>query len=186
VKTFLANEVGKAKDMFPSLATVEDPGHAVFALMDGQHKIDGTRYEWSDVAKRLDSILANNPWLAAQSTPADDIMDVAVHQRKTRGVALSWEDAAKIANDFLKSQATAYVEKRKHLLSASPAKAGDGKGGKPNAQQGKPSGSQAHAPKPTDTPAPEPHPTKGKWDPEEHRRNTMRKHRALFKQQADG
>lgn len=64
------------------------------------------------------------PWLAAEDKPGDAIVDVIRHALKKDGTQLSWQEAAKRANDFLAGEARKYYDKRKPLLAAAvePAK----------------------------------------------------------------
>jgi len=123
------------------------------------------------------------PWLASEDAPGDIVFDVVEAALKRDGTQLTWQEAAKRANDFLKNQASAYYDKRKHLL-AGPAQAG---AGAPQQQRtGRPSGPQVTRPPQTAQPPPAPQqppaipPVNGKWNDEAHRRATKQRFRAAF------
>jgi len=121
------------------------------------------------------------PYLAAEEHPGSLILDVYEAQKKRDGTELHWEEAAKRANEFLGNQASAWFDKRKHLLAKAPTQATVANG-KPSAQQGD---QQVRRSSPQ-SPPPQPQPaSNGKWDPEAHRRSTKAKFRQVFKEHAD-
>lgn len=61
------------------------------------------------------------PWLAAEDEPGKIVVDVIRAAAQRDGTQLSWQEAAKKANDFLADQAKSYYEKRKPLLGEKPA-----------------------------------------------------------------
>lgn len=116
------------------------------------------------------------PWLTAEPNAGEIVFDVIDAQYMKDGTRLSWQEAAKRANDFLKTQGSAYFDKRRHLFTTAAA---GGAGGQQQQQrtQADPQvrRSQAQQPAKPPTPPPEPAPS-GKWDAEAHRRETKRKH----------
>lgn len=126
----------------------------------------------------------NYRWLAAEPNAGEIIFDVVEAAHKKDGTQLTWQEAAKRANDYLHQQSLAWIDKRKHLLATAPAQ-----GSAPNGQQQRSQGdpqvrrSQAQPPKPT-TPTP-PAPPSGKWDAEAHRRSVKAKFRQAFTRQDD-
>lgn len=128
-------------------------------------------------------------YLSAEDNAGELIYDVVEAQLKRDGTMLRWEEAAKRADDYLGKQASAWFDKRKHLLSAAPAPAGGAaKQGTERAPRSTTQGlrrSQA-APPPTQAAPTAPSPVKnGKWDPEAHRRQTKQRMRAAFTRQPD-
>lgn len=143
--------------------------------------------EWTTAARQLDAHLVTAevspkyPWLASEESPGKIVIDVIRSAQRRDGTNLKWDEAAQKANDYLKNQASAFFDKRRHLLNAAPAKAGDAAGGKTERAQGDPSGirrsrtlSNAAAASTTTTQPVTP-PTSvvnGKWSREAHRRQT--------------
>lgn len=150
--------------------------------------------EWTRAAGQLGTHLATTevapkyPWLMSEESPGQIVIDVIRAAQRRDGTNLKWDEAAQKANDYLKTQASAYIDKRKHLLNAAPAKAGDAAGGKTERAQGDPSGIRrsrtlsnvAAASTTTTQPAtpPDKPVVNGKWSREAHRRQT----RAAFAQ----
>lgn len=61
------------------------------------------------------------PWLAAEDEPGKIVVDVIRAAVNKDGTQMTWQEAAKRANDYLQQQATGYIEKRKSLLAPKPA-----------------------------------------------------------------
>jgi hypothetical protein len=61
------------------------------------------------------------PWLAIEDAPGKIVVDVIRAAAKKDGTQLSWQEAAKKANDYLESQGKSYYAKRQPLLGAAPA-----------------------------------------------------------------
>jgi hypothetical protein len=128
------------------------------------------------------------PYLSSEDNPGEIIMEVCEAQLRKDGTVLQWTEAAKRADEILRKQASAYYDKRKHLFTAAPAKAGSQANGTSERPQGDPQGNRrshtltnaqaSEAPKP---PAETPHTAgDGKWSREAHRASTKRKFRAAF------
>lgn len=149
--------------------------------------------EWANAALTLTAHLTTKeqaayPWLATIDRPGEAVVAIIRRAAERDGKNLTWQEASKQANDYLRDQSLTSYDKVKHLLSAAPAKPGDAAGaaaqGKP---QGDPSGirrsrtlSNAQA---ASTPT-QPQPTAvvdGKWSREAHRRNTLAAFKERFK-----
>lgn len=83
--------------------------------------------EWKQAAVTLDghfkateSVAKEYAFLAAEDSPGSIVVDVIQSAKRRDGTSLSWQEASKQANDYLKKQASSYYDKRKHLLSAAP------------------------------------------------------------------
>lgn len=124
---------------------------------------------------------AKYPFLTAEDKPGDLIYEVVEQEHRKSGTTISWEEAAQIANDWLKKQSLAYYDKRKHLLSPTPP-APQAAPADTQRAQGDTQVSRSHAPpkKPTPPPPPSERPVQ-KWTPEQHRANTMNKFRGQLK-----
>lgn len=134
------------------------------------------------------------PFLAAEQNAGELIYETVDAQLKRDGTSLSWTDAAKRVNDYLETKWREAYGKRAHLFSASPAPAGGAANGQGQRPQGDPQGiRRSHtltnaqaATVTTTTPPPEPKTGRGgKWSMENHRANTKRKMREVFKANAD-
>ena len=145
--------------------------------------------KWKSSAASVDAhFQADEPtrkqykYLAAEESPGSIIVDVIKSALAKDGTRISWNDASKLADDYLGKQAKAYYEKRKHLLVEQQPQAA--KPAEVEAPTGRPSGTQvvrAAAPQPAPAAAPPPtKPTTGKWNPEEHRRATRRAFASVF------
>jgi hypothetical protein len=122
------------------------------------------------------------PWLVAEPNPGQIILDVVEAAKAADGTKLTWQEAAKRANDYLKTESLAYFDKRKHLLSAATGKADAPSGQQQQRKQGDPQGTRSQAPPPKPPTPPPPKPAQpAKWDPEAHRRAIKAKHRNAFK-----
>lgn len=147
--------------------------------------------KWKSSAASVDAhFLSDEPtrkqfrYLAAEESPGSIIVDVIKSALAKDGTRMSWNDASKLADDYLSKQAKAYYEKRKHLLVEQPA----AKAVETEAPTGRPSGTQVvRAPAPTPpAPATQPPviaalpPKTGKWSNEEHRRATRRAFAPVF------
>lgn len=130
-------------------------------------------------------------YLAAEDSPGAIVIDVIQFALKRDGTKLSWVEASKKANDYLKTQTSAYIDKRKHLLSVAPTEktVGDPSIGKANgAPRERPPGIKTQ--QVTRTPAPEDpsappvvtrHRPGSTWDKEAHRRQTRSAFASVFK-----
>ena len=104
-------------------------------------EIDRMEHEWTKAASALggqfqhapdadgkpqeSATMKAYPWLAAEDSPGQAIVDVIRATFSRDGTQLAWQDAAKQANDFLKTEAERYYGKRSALLGgvAKPATA---------------------------------------------------------------
>jgi hypothetical protein len=126
------------------------------------------------------------PWLVLEDNAGDLIWEVAQQEIKESGKQLTWQEAAKKANDWLQSKSSAFYEKRKALLSPPPQAAPGDKQraqGDKQVQQVTRAAEKPKAPTPppertaTREPLPEARLVSKKWTPESHRANTMSKFR---------
>lgn len=126
------------------------------------------------------------PWLTAEPNAGEIVFDVIDAQHAKDGTRLTIEEAAKRANDYLKSQSQAWFDKRRHLFTTASSQ-GAQANGQQQRSQGDPQGSrsQAQQPKPKPTPPPAPPMKNGKWDPDAHRRQVKSKFRTAFTRQDD-
>lgn len=148
--------------------------------------------EWKDAERTLDghfksekTMVEAYPWLAAEESPGYVIVDVIKSVQRRDGTKLSWQEAAKQANDYLKKQASGYYDKRKHLLgSAQPAAPAV----KQEARPGRPPGTQQVTRAPVTPPPSQPtselpvarRANRG-WSAEAHRRETRAAFAPQFK-----
>lgn len=117
------------------------------------------------------------PWLSSESNAGDLVFETIDQEYRTTGTQLTWQDAAKRVDDWLKSQSFAFYDKRKHLLSP-PAPQQPAEKQRPQGDN-QVSRSQAQ-PKPP-APQPERPVANGKWTPESHRESIKRKFRGSFR-----
>lgn len=118
---------------------------------------------------------AQFPWLVLEDNAGDLIWEVAQQEIEESGKQLTWQEAAKKANDWLQSKSSAFYEKRKALLSPPPQAA---PGDKQRAQGDKQVQQVTRAAEKPKAPTPPPErPAPKKWTPESHRANTMSKFR---------
>lgn len=126
------------------------------------------------------------PWLVSETNAGDLVYETIDQEFRKSGTQLTWQDAAKRVDDWLKSQALAYFDKRKHLLSPPPQQpAAPAEAQRP---QGDTQVRRSQAPpKPQDKPAEPPKAVvkDGKWSADMHRRNTMQKFRGQLKALTD-
>lgn len=93
-------------------------------------EIERVEHEWNKASQVLsqqftgaESTAAKaHPWLAAEDEPGKIIVDVIRAAVSKDGTQLSWQEAAKQANDYLEAEAKKYYGKRSALLG-SPAPA---------------------------------------------------------------
>jgi hypothetical protein len=84
--------------------------------------------EWKKAGESLSAHMRTDvpaktyPWLAAEDDPGAAIVDVIRSQLAKDGTSIAWEEAAKLANDYLAENAKRYYDKRRPLLSSEPAK----------------------------------------------------------------
>lgn len=116
------------------------------------------------------------PWLAAEDEPGKIIVDVIRAAMTKDGTQLSWQEASQRANDYLATQAKAYYDKRKPLLSASPAPAAPAK---PVAAAPPPAVAPVSKP-PTAAPQ-----SANKWSRDRHVENTKAAFRAMIAGKSD-
>lgn len=127
------------------------------------------------------------PWLASEDNAGDLIYEVINTQYLKDQTQLTWQDAAKRANDWLENQSRSFYDKRRHLLSPPPPEQQAAPADKQRTQgDNQVSRSQAPPKKPT-PPAKEPErPVQnGKWSPEQHRRSVMQKFRGQLQAMND-
>lgn len=122
------------------------------------------------------------PYLALEENSGEIVWEVIEAQFKRDGTTLAWTEAAKRAEEYLNNQASAWIDKRKHLLDA---RTENGHSGAPrDSASGDPTGirrSRAITNAATSAAPQQPAPTApAKWDPESHRAATKRKMRAAF------
>jgi hypothetical protein len=126
------------------------------------------------------------PFLSSEANAGDLVFETIDQEYRNTGQTLKWEEAAKRLDDWLKSQALAFYDKRKHLLSPQP----------PLQQQPVPSDKQRAQgdnqvsrslapPKPPEKPTPpqERPVSNQKWTAERHRESVKSKFRQQFKNQ---
>lgn len=131
------------------------------------------------------------PWLAVEPNSGDIIFDVMEAAHKKDGTRLSWQEAAKRANDYLQNQTLAYVDKRKHLLPTASGQASQANG-KQQRTQGDQQVRRSQAPQTTEqqqqaTPPPTARTVREPetWNPEAHRKSVKAKFRTAFTRQDD-
>ena len=142
--------------------------------------------EWKDAETVLDRQFAVEetakayPWLAAEESPGFIVVDVIKSAQRRDGTVLSWQEASKQANDYLKKKVSGAFDRRKHLLSAAPANPGDP--ARPvSAQQARPPGPSQVARQPEPDAPSAPRSAQRGWDKEAHRRQTRAAFAATFK-----
>ena len=149
-------------------ARVDGEWREAARVLDGQFKVDDTSKAY--------------PWLAAEESPGSIVVDVIKSAQRRDGTVLSWQEASKQANDYLKKQVSGAFDRRKHLLSAAPAQSGDA-APKQASATGRPSpgSSQVTRPPPNEPASTSSLTSKGVWDKEAHRRKTRAAFAASFK-----
>ncbi len=129
------------------------------------------------------------PYLMAENDPGELVFLTAEKQYKKDGTVLQWTEAAKRVDEHLRKEVSAFIDKRKHLISAAPATAGAPANGQRERPQGDPQGIRrshtlTNAATGTTTtttpPVPDPPVQGGKWSREAHRANTRSKFRNAF------
>lgn len=161
-----ATETAKAE-----AARVDQEWDQAAQALNGQFRVEATAKEYA--------------YLAAEDSPGAIVVDVIKSAKRRDGTVLSWQEASKQANDYLKKSISVYVDKRKHLLSvAAPAEPA----AKAEARPGRPPGTQqvTRAPEPQQPAQPtsdlpvvrRANPT---WSKEAHRRGTREAFREVFK-----
>lgn len=118
------------------------------------------------------------PFLMAEDAPHTVVWDVIKEQHRQAGSPKEWQpniDAAlKLANDYLKSEAERYFDKRRHLLTPAPAQAAPAVGSAPQGdRQGQRSSTLTNR---TDAPV-APAPASEELTGEERRRRSIAKMR---------
>lgn len=134
-------------------------------------------------------VISKYRFVTAEDNAAELIWDVVKTAHEKSGEALTWEQAAQRADDYLRQQASAWFDKRKHLLNASSqGPSGNGtKESAPGDHQGHRRSRAPEAPHPAK--GPEATQTKGvslgarNWN-EDHRAQTKRKMREVFRRAA--
>lgn len=115
------------------------------------------------------------PWLTAEPNPGEIVFDVVQAAFKKDGTRLTWQEAAKRANDYLNTQSRAWFDKRAHLLTT--ATGGAPAGGQQQRTQGGQQVRRSQAPQQVSPPVTPPAPEQPqKWDPEAHRKAIKAKH----------
>ena len=147
-------------------------------------RVDG---EWANAAITLTTHLtgeakAKYPYLATVDRPGEAVVSIIRRASEREGKQLTWQEASKQADDYLKSQVLTSYDKVKHLLNAAPGKPGDAASAGTQVAQGDPSGIRrsrtlsnaqaASAPTQPNAPAVTAV-VKGKWSKEAHRKNTL-------------
>lgn len=130
------------------------------------------------------------PYLAVEDNAGRVVLDIIIEAHKRDGSTMKWQDAAKLANDYLKQNADAYLAKRRHLIA--PASTPGATPGRPSVQpQGGPqvrrSSSQltnATAAAPQGTP-PQPKPGEAGFRMDAHRRATIDRFKQMFTARTD-
>jgi hypothetical protein len=86
-------------------------------------EIERVETEWKRAAEVLSGHLRTEdpaksyPWLAAEDDPGGVIVDVIRAQLNKDGTKLAWDEAAKVANEYLKTENERHYGKRKALFS---------------------------------------------------------------------
>jgi hypothetical protein len=120
------------------------------------------------------------PWLHAEDEPGKIVVDVIRRASEKDGTNLSWQEASKKANDFLKTYNEKHYEKRKPLLgTAAPTQATKLPVAKPAEKQVAPT--ETAAPPPTQLTTKHTQRT-GKWTKDGHMQDTL----AAFRQALKG
>lgn len=145
-------------------------------------EIERVEQEWNKASQVLsqqftgaESVAAKaHPWLAAEDEPGKIIVDVIRAAVSKDGTQLSWQEAAKQANDYLEAEAKKYYGKRSALLgSPTPA----AKPAVPVAAKPATPAPVVERPAVTTTPS-----GNQRWNGDKHRENT----RAAFRAQLTG
>src|SRR6185312_12658543 len=141
-------------------------------------EIERVEQEWKGAAATLSKHFADTStkaaetykWLAAEDDPGAAVVDVIRAALNRDGTQLKWDEAAKLADDYLKAEHSKSYEKRKSLFApaaaAAPAPAAPKSAAPPAA---------APAPKPTTTTTPS---GNQRWNNDKHRENTRAAFRA--------
>jgi len=113
------------------------------------------------------------PWLSVEDEPGRIVVEIIRKAMDKDGTQLSWQEASKKANDYLKSQNEAHYQKRKALYSpeVAPAPVQNGKS---------PAKPAAPAPKPAPVEAPTPAEPK-QWSRDKHLNSTLSAFRQMLK-----
>lgn len=130
------------------------------------------------------------PYLAVEDNAGRVVLDIIIEAHKRDGSTMKWQDAAKLANDYLKQNADAYLAKRRHLIA--PASTPGATPGRPSVQpQGGPqvrrSSTQltnATAAAPQGAP-PQPKPGEAGFRMDAHRRATIDRFKQMFAARTD-
>ncbi len=73
------------------------------------------------LGKELQAKATTYPHLASEADPGAIVMDVIETQHRRDGTVMKWEDAAALADKYLKDQADQWFAKRRHLYATAPA-----------------------------------------------------------------
>lgn len=122
------------------------------------------------------------PWLASEDNAGDLVYEVIDTEYRKSGTQLTWNEAAKRADDWLKQRSVAFYDKRKHLLSPTPQPQQSAPSEKQRAQgdtQVQQVTRAAQKPKPPAVP--ERPVQNGKWSAEAHRQQIKQKFRGQLK-----
>lgn len=109
------------------------------------------------------------PWLATEENPGHAIVDTIRHAFKKDGTQLSWQEAARLADEYIAGIARPYYDKRKHLLTSESVAAAKPSSPKP-----------AEAVVVTPAPAPKPAGEPKKWSRERDAENAKAAFRVAF------
>lgn len=126
------------------------------------------------------------PFLASEANAGDLVYETIEQEYRNTGQQLTWADGAKRVDDWLKSQALAFYDKRKHLLSPQPPLSQQPAPSDTQRAQGDPQVRRSHAPpKPPEKPTPpqERPVSNQKWTAERHRESVKDKFRQQIKSQ---
>jgi hypothetical protein len=110
----------KKIDAYKSSAAVKEKALAAErdALAHSQWRRESSSALHQEITKP-DSATAF-PYLSVEDNAGEIVLDIIVEQNKRDGSTMQWRDAAKLANDYLKQTADAYLAKRRHLFSSAP------------------------------------------------------------------
>jgi hypothetical protein len=164
---------------------IEEQQKKLLATQEEENRVRVKRILHQEVTKPDHA--ATYPYLASEANAGDLVFETIDQEYRNTGQQLTWVDAAKRVEDWLKSQALAFYDKRKHLLSPQPPLQQQPAPSDKQRAQGDSQVSRSHAPpktpeKPASLPQAAVVPT-GKWTAERHREQVKAKHRQAFRNQ---
>ena len=134
--------------------------------------------------------IAAFPYLAVEDNAGRVVLDIIIEAHKRDGSTMKWQDAAKLANDYLKQNADAYLAKRRHLIApastpgATPGRPSVQPQGGPQVRRSTPQLTNATAAAPQGAP-PQPQPGEAGFRMDAHRRATIDRFKQIFATRTD-